>query len=88
MPIQSIAPTPSKQPLKTTTPSSMAPKEQQQQQRIVVADEPVVTNAAVVVPKTDHKVAEENGTLLPEPLLTENPHRFVIFPIQDNEVCT
>lgn len=29
---------------------------------------------------------EINGTLKPEPLLTENPGRFVLFPIQDNEV--
>ena len=26
------------------------------------------------------------GKLKPEPLLTENPGRFVLFPIQDNEV--
>jgi hypothetical protein len=36
--------------------------------------------------KTDHKLAEEAGTLAPEPLLTENPRRFVLFPIQDSEV--
>lgn len=30
---------------------------------------------------------EMEGTLKPEPLLTENPGRFVLFPIQDNEVC-
>lgn len=29
---------------------------------------------------------EIDGTLKPEPLLTENPGRFVLFPIQDNEV--
>lgn len=29
---------------------------------------------------------EIEGTLKPEPLLTENPGRFVLFPIQDNEV--
>jgi hypothetical protein len=33
-----------------------------------------------------HKQAEDNGELAPEPLLTENPHRFVLFPIQDSEV--
>lgn len=29
---------------------------------------------------------EMDGTLKPEPLLVENPGRFVLFPIQDNEV--
>lgn len=29
---------------------------------------------------------EIDGTLKPEPLLTENPGRFVLFPIQDNEI--
>jgi ribonucleoside-diphosphate reductase subunit M2 len=29
-----------------------------------------------------------DGHHVPEPLLTENPNRFVLFPIQDNEVCT
>lgn len=56
-------------------------------------DETVLTTppspkpAATVVLKTDHKRAEEAGFAVPEPLLTENPHRFVLFPIQDNEVC-
>ena len=36
--------------------------------------------------KTDHKLAELAGKHLPEPLLSENPGRFVLFPIQDNEV--
>eukprot|EP00978_Attheya_sp_CCMP212_P045661 scaffold355469_cov43-Attheya_sp.AAC.1 len=35
---------------------------------------------------TDHKKLEVAGKHLPEPLLTENPHRFVLFPIQDNEI--
>ena len=39
-----------------------------------------------VVTKTDHKLKEERGELAPEPLLVENPHRFVIFPISDNDV--
>jgi hypothetical protein len=39
-----------------------------------------------LVQKTDHKLQEERGELQPEPLLKENPHRFVIFPIQDNDV--
>lgn len=36
--------------------------------------------------KTDHKMQEDHGLMDDEPLLKENPHRFVIFPIQDNEV--
>jgi len=37
--------------------------------------------------KTAHKLQEENGDFAEEPLLKANPHRFVLFPIQDNEVC-
>ena len=36
--------------------------------------------------KTEHKLMEEQGMLKDEPLLQENPYRFVLFPIQDNEV--
>lgn len=36
--------------------------------------------------KSDHKIEEENGLHAEEPLLKENPHRFVLFPIEDNEV--
>jgi hypothetical protein len=43
-------------------------------------------NAVRRIVKTDHKLAEESGSLAPEPLLTENPRRFVLFPIQDSEV--
>jgi ribonucleoside-diphosphate reductase subunit M2 len=39
-----------------------------------------------VITKTDHKLREERGELAPEPLLVENPHRFVIFPIGDNDL--
>lgn len=38
--------------------------------------------------QSDHKKAEIAGRHVPEPLLVENPHRFVIFPIQDAEVCS
>jgi hypothetical protein len=38
------------------------------------------------VVKTAHKLAEERGSYQVEPLLKENPHRFVLFPIQDIEV--
>lgn len=39
-----------------------------------------------VIKKTDHKLLEESGELAPEPLLVSNPHRFVIFPIKDNDM--
>jgi hypothetical protein len=44
------------------------------------------TNGSLRALKTDHKRAEEAGLHQDEPLLKENPHRFVLFPIQDNEV--
>ena len=49
-------------------------------------DSVVAENALVT--KTEHKLKEERGELTPEPLLVENPHRFVIFPIQDNDVSS
>ena len=42
--------------------------------------------AQMLVKKTDHKLKEEQGMLSDEPLLKENPYRFVLFPIQDNDV--
>lgn len=36
--------------------------------------------------KTEHKLKEEQGLMNDEPLLQENPYRFVLFPIQDNDV--
>jgi hypothetical protein len=35
---------------------------------------------------TDHKRLELDGKLEPEPLLVDNPGRFVLFPIQNPEV--
>lgn len=46
----------------------------------------VSSHFSQVIGKTDHKLAEERGELAEEPLLKENPHRFVLFPIQDDEV--
>jgi hypothetical protein len=37
---------------------------------------------------TEHRRLELEGKLKPEPLLVENPNRFVLFPIQNIEVCT
>lgn len=42
-------------------------------------------SSAVKIVKTDHKLFEESDDF-EEPLLKENPHRFVLFPIQDNDV--
>lgn len=46
-------------------------------------DDSVAVNPIV---KTAHKLAEERGFEHEEPLLKENPKRFVLFPIQDDEV--
>ena len=35
---------------------------------------------------SEHKVAENEGRHAVEPLLKDNPNRFVLFPIQDNDV--
>ncbi len=35
---------------------------------------------------SSHKKAELDGRLAPEPFLQENPHRFVLFPIQHNDI--
>ena len=35
---------------------------------------------------SDHKLAELAGRHAEEPLLKENPHRYVLFPIQDDDV--
>lgn len=36
---------------------------------------------------SDMRRREMDGSLKPEPMLIENPGRFVLFPIQDDEVC-
>ncbi len=36
--------------------------------------------------KSKHKIAKMKGNLAPEPLLLENPHHFVLFPIQHNNI--
>jgi hypothetical protein len=37
-------------------------------------------------PPSKHKTAETKGLLAPEPLLRANPHRFVLFPIQHDNI--
>lgn len=44
------------------------------------------TTTTLSLQKTEHKLAEEAGHHNDEPLLKENPHRFVLFPIQDNDI--
>ena len=47
----------------------------------ILADEPVPT-------PTEFKVKEANGELLPEPLLTGDKSRFVLFPIKHSDVSS
>jgi hypothetical protein len=37
-------------------------------------------------PPSKHRTAETKGLLAPEPLLRANPHRFVLFPIQHDNI--
>jgi ribonucleoside-diphosphate reductase subunit M2 len=39
-----------------------------------------------LVSKSDHKLLEDSGFPVEEPLLKENPHRFVLFPIQHDDI--
>ena len=50
------------------------------------SDETVSTNTASMVLMTEHRRQEVEGKHLPEPLLMENPGRFVLFPIQHHDV--
>jgi len=51
-------------------------------------DEPLFTSSSVddIVRVSDHKIAERDGLHAIETLLRENPNRFVLFPIQDNDI--
>jgi hypothetical protein len=44
------------------------------------------SSAVPAIVKTAHKLAEERGFAQEEPLLKANPNRFVLFPIQDDDV--
>ena len=55
------------------------------QQGLEVKGEETLTRSVVV---TEHRKLELEGKLLPEPLLVENSGRFVLFPIQNPEVCS
>lgn len=51
-----------------------------------VAADDRTKSGMLLLRKTEQKLREERGELTTEPLLKENPQRFVIFPIQDNDV--
>eukprot|EP00548_Thalassiothrix_antarctica_P008867 CAMPEP_0194131784 /NCGR_PEP_ID=MMETSP0152-20130528/2460_1 /TAXON_ID=1049557 /ORGANISM="Thalassiothrix antarctica, Strain L6-D1" /LENGTH=411 /DNA_ID=CAMNT_0038826661 /DNA_START=51 /DNA_END=1286 /DNA_ORIENTATION=+ len=50
------------------------------------AEGPIENKEVHKIAKTAHKLSEEEGRHLPEPLLTPNPNRFVLFPIQDDDI--
>jgi hypothetical protein len=52
----------------------------------VSSEEDISSSLGKAILQSDHKKAEIAGRFVPEPLLIENPNRFVLFPIQDNEV--
>ncbi len=56
----------------------------------VAAPTPIVKKAAKSPPSSKkvllHKRAKVHGHLAPKPLLQENHHRFVLFPIQHNDI--
>ena len=45
-----------------------------------------VNNPPPLTPPSRHKTAETNRLLAPKPLLQANPHRFVLFPIQHDDI--
>jgi ribonucleotide reductase beta subunit family protein with ferritin-like domain len=47
---------------------------------------PVLNKAANTTKISDHKAFELSGKMLPEPFLADNPGRFVLFPIQHQDV--
>jgi len=44
------------------------------------------TPASPLNPPSKHKTSENKGLLAPKPLLRPNPHCFVLFPIQHNDI--
>lgn len=70
--------------LSFTSSSSVSSDEQSVENNDIDAPE----NQAQKTIVTEHRRKELAGELLPEPLLEENPGRFVLFPIQNPEVST
>lgn len=51
-----------------------------------LSSSPCDVDTKMVVKKSEHKIAELSGRFLEEPLLKENPSRFVLFPIEDADI--
>ncbi len=63
---------------------SVSSDDQSDIQELTVTGEHTQRRSVVV---TEHRLQELAGKHKPEPLLEENPGRFVLFPIQNPEVC-
>jgi len=61
--------------------------EEEEEEELLEEEEPQ-QSGVMLAQKTEHKLKEEQGILQDEDLLKANPYRFVLFPIQDNEVST
>ena len=62
---------------------SVSSEEESTHQELSSKESEAHTRSVVV---TEHKIAELEGKHQPEPLLQENPARFVLFPIRNTEV--
>lgn len=70
-------------PMSTTTSSNSGDNSTGTNAHSTGSDMQVPSESVV---KTEHKLKELRGELIPEPLLEENEGRFVLFPIQHHEV--
>jgi hypothetical protein len=75
--------TPSKLVMTSFTPQDDSSSPSEEEEELDLTEESVIAK----IVKTEHKLFEESDAF-EEPLLKENPHRFVLFPIQDNDVST
>jgi hypothetical protein len=66
-------------PVSPESDSSVSSSSDNEEERLVASSMPAVT-------VSEHKLAELEGRHLEEPLLKENPGRFVLFPIKEEEV--
>ena len=76
------APSTTGTPSKTASPSSHVVSPE----KLAPIAEEQVEDIAMCITTTEHKHAELMGLHQPEPLLKNNPGRFVIFPIQYNDI--
>ena len=86
VPTSSVLVTPTKSVASSTVDSSFEDDQDEAQDAADVQSKSSSTTVVKLLAKTEHKIMEEQGYMDNEPLLKENPHRFVIFPIQDNDV--